>query len=70
MSLQDNKAIVRAYVETVWNRRQLERADEVVAPDFVATLRCPGSRRGWTAPSESGRCISTRFRTCVSRSRS
>jgi hypothetical protein len=25
MSLDDNKAIVRAYVETVWNRRQLER---------------------------------------------
>jgi hypothetical protein len=32
--LDDNKAIVRAYVETVWNRRQLERAEEVVAPDF------------------------------------
>jgi predicted ester cyclase len=42
MSLDDNKAIVRAYVETVRNRRQLEPADEVVAPDFVDHAPLPG----------------------------
>jgi hypothetical protein len=33
MSLEDNKTIVRAFVETVWNRRQLDRAGELVARD-------------------------------------
>jgi steroid delta-isomerase-like uncharacterized protein len=46
MSLEDNKAIVRAYVETVWNGRQLERADEVVAPDFVDHAPLPGQAPG------------------------
>ena len=35
MSLDDDKAIIRSYVETVWNQRQLDRAEEFVAPDFV-----------------------------------
>jgi predicted ester cyclase len=44
--LEDNKAIVRAYVETVWNRRQLQRADDVVAPDFVDHAPLPGQAPG------------------------
>jgi steroid delta-isomerase-like uncharacterized protein len=46
MSLEANKAIIRAYVETVWNRRQLDRADEVVAPDFVDHAPLPGQAPG------------------------
>jgi hypothetical protein len=39
MSLDDNKAIIRAFVETVWNGRQLDRADEVVAGFRLANGR-------------------------------
>jgi steroid delta-isomerase-like uncharacterized protein len=46
MSLDDNKAIIRAYVETVWNGRQLDRADEVVAADFVDHAPLPGQAPG------------------------
>ena len=46
MSLDDNKAIIRAYVETVWNGRQLDRADEVVAADFVDHAPMPGQAPG------------------------
>jgi hypothetical protein len=46
MSLDDNKAIIRSYVETVWNQRQLDRAEEFVAPDFVDHARLPGQAPG------------------------
>ena len=46
MSLDDNKAIIRAFVETVWNGRQLDRADEVVAADFVDHAPMPGQAPG------------------------
>src|SRR5215203_2236173 len=46
MSLDDNKAIIRAFVETVWNSRQLDRADEVVAADFVDHAPMPGQAPG------------------------
>ena len=42
MSLDDNKAIIRAYVETVWNQHQLDRADEFMAPDFLDHASLPG----------------------------
>ena len=35
MSPADNKAIIRTYVETIWNQQQVDRADELVAPDFL-----------------------------------
>jgi steroid delta-isomerase-like uncharacterized protein len=46
MSLDDNKAIIRSYVETVWNQRQLDRAEEFVAPDFVDHAPLPGQAPG------------------------
>jgi steroid delta-isomerase-like uncharacterized protein len=46
MSLDDNKAIVRAFVEIVWNGRQLDRAAEVVAPDFIDHAPMPGQAPG------------------------
>jgi len=46
MSREDNKAIIRAYVETVWNQQQLDRADEVVAPDFLDHAALPGQAPG------------------------
>jgi steroid delta-isomerase-like uncharacterized protein len=46
MSLEDNKTIVRAFAETVWNRRQLDRAGELVAPDFVDHAPMPGQAPG------------------------
>ena len=46
MSPEDNKAIIRSYVETVWNQRQLDRAEEFVAPDFVDHAPLPGQAPG------------------------
>lgn len=46
MSLEDNRVIIRAYVETVWNQRQLDRAEEFVAPDFLDHAPLPGQAPG------------------------
>ena len=46
MSLEDNKAIIRAYVEAVWNQQQLDRADEFMAPDFLDHASLPGQAPG------------------------
>jgi steroid delta-isomerase-like uncharacterized protein len=46
MSVEDNKAIIRAYVEMVWNRKQLDRAEEVVASDFIDHAPLPGQAPG------------------------
>jgi predicted ester cyclase len=46
MSVDDNKAIIRVFVETVWNGRQLDRAGELVAADFVDHAPMPGQAPG------------------------
>ena len=46
MFLEDNKAVIRAYVETVWNEKQLDRAGEVVASDFLDYAPLPGQAPG------------------------
>ena len=46
MSVEDNKAIIGAYVEMVWNRKQLDRAEEVVASDFIDHAPLPGQAPG------------------------
>ena len=46
MSVEDNKAIIRAYVEMVWHRKQLDRAEEVVASDFIDHAPLPGQAPG------------------------
>ena len=43
----DNKTIIRTYVETIWNQQQMDRADELVAPDIVDHGALPGRRPGW-----------------------
>jgi predicted ester cyclase len=46
MSPEDNKAVIRTYVEMIWNQRQLDRADELVASDFVDHGALPGQAPG------------------------
>jgi steroid delta-isomerase-like uncharacterized protein len=46
MTVEDNKAIIRAYVETVWNQRQLDQAEEFVASDFLDHAPLPGQAPG------------------------
>ena len=47
MSPDDNKAVIRTYVETIFNQRQVDRAGELVAPDFVdPRLAWPGAWAG------------------------
>lgn len=35
MSTDANKAVVRRYIDEVWNRRNLDVLDELVAPDYL-----------------------------------
>jgi steroid delta-isomerase-like uncharacterized protein len=46
VSPDDNKAILRAYVETIFNQKQLDRADELVAPDYIDHAALPGQAPG------------------------
>ena len=40
------RAVIRTYVETVFNQQQLDRAGELVAPDFVDHAALPGRAPG------------------------
>lgn len=46
MTSDEHKTIVRLYVDTVWNSRQLDRADEYVAADFIDHAATPGQPPG------------------------
>jgi steroid delta-isomerase-like uncharacterized protein len=46
VSPDDNKAILRAYVETIFNQKQVDRADELVAADYVDHAALPGQAPG------------------------
>jgi steroid delta-isomerase-like uncharacterized protein len=46
MSLEDNKDVIRAYVETIFNQRQVDRADELVAADYLDHAALPGQAPG------------------------
>ena len=35
MSAEDNKEVLRTYVETIFNQQQVDRADELAAPDYL-----------------------------------
>jgi steroid delta-isomerase-like uncharacterized protein len=46
MSVDDNKEVIRAYVETIFNHKQVDRADELVASDYVDHASPPGQAPG------------------------
>ena len=46
MSMEANKDVVRAYVETIFNQQQLERAHEFVAADYLDHATLPGQAPG------------------------
>jgi steroid delta-isomerase-like uncharacterized protein len=46
MTPDEHKAIIRRYVDTVFNQKQLDRADETVASDFVDHAALPGQAAG------------------------
>ena len=70
MSLDDNKAIIRTYVETVFNRSRWIAPASWSPRTSSITLPCPARRRGWRASSRSGRCTWPASPICGSRSRS
>ena len=43
MSCEDNKAVVRQFVEEFWNKGRMAAADELMTPD--ATIVLPGRGR-------------------------
>ena len=46
MSLEGNKEVIRVYVETIFNQKQVDRAEELVAPDFLDHAALPGQAPG------------------------
>ena len=46
MSAEANKEVLRTYVETIFNQKQVDRADELVAPDFIDHAALPGQVPG------------------------
>ena len=53
MSVQENEALVRRYIEECWNRHDLDASDELVSPDYLnhaastEEYRRGGARRIW-----------------------
>jgi steroid delta-isomerase-like uncharacterized protein len=54
MSLEGNKDVIRAYVQTIFNQQQVDRADELVAPDYLDHAALPrqapgleGAKKKW-----------------------
>ena len=46
MAQEENKAVISNFVEEVINQGQLERADDLVAVDFVELDPLPGQQQG------------------------
>jgi len=46
MSTEENKALVRRFFEEVLNEKRLDRADELVAPDYLDHAALPGQGPG------------------------
>jgi steroid delta-isomerase-like uncharacterized protein len=46
MSTAENKSVIAAFLEDVINQGRLERADDLVEPDFVELDPLPGQRQG------------------------
>jgi predicted ester cyclase len=46
MSADANKEVLRTYVETIFNQQQVDRAGELVAPDYVDHAALPGQAPG------------------------
>jgi predicted ester cyclase len=46
VSPDDNKAILRTYVETIFNQKQVDRADDLVAADYLDHAALPGQAPG------------------------
>jgi predicted ester cyclase len=59
MSAEENKAIVRRFIEEVFNKGNLDAIDAFVSPDMVDHTSPPGQQPG----SASVKHASTLFRT-------
>ena len=59
MSVEENKAIVRRYIEEFWNKGDLEVADELIAPEFKH-----GPDSEVSGPEDEKRLL-TRLRTSI-----
>jgi steroid delta-isomerase-like uncharacterized protein len=46
VSLEANKDLIRTYVETIFNQRQVDRAEGLVAPDYIDHAALPGQAPG------------------------
>jgi steroid delta-isomerase-like uncharacterized protein len=61
MTTVENKAVIRAFAEEVINQGRLERADDLVAEDFLELDPLPGQRQGREGLKEIIGVIRTAF---------
>ena len=53
VTAEENKAVVRRYIEECWNRHNLDATDELVSSEYInhaastEEYRCGGARRIW-----------------------
>jgi steroid delta-isomerase-like uncharacterized protein len=52
MSMDENKTIVRRFFEELWNAKQLDRIDELVARDYIDGNPLPGQAPGLEAAKQ------------------
>jgi steroid delta-isomerase-like uncharacterized protein len=54
MSIEENKALVRRWVEEVWNQGRLDVLDELYTPDWVGHFPVSGELHGSAAHKQLG----------------
>jgi len=65
MLANDNKSLIRMFIEEVINQGRLERADDIVIEDFVKLDPLPGQAQGREGLKEVIRQGEARFRISV-----
>jgi len=61
MSTNDNKSVIRSFIEDVLNQGRLERADDIVIEDFVEFDPLPGQSQGKEGLKEVIRLLRSAF---------
>jgi ketosteroid isomerase-like protein len=71
MAADDNKELVRRFYEEVWDKGNIDVADDVFAHDYVRhDLRATNAAPGPEGQKQIARAFRAAFSTCASRSRS
>jgi ketosteroid isomerase-like protein len=70
MSLEDNKQIVRRFIEEAINKGNVDASEDYIAEDVVELVPFPGQGPGLSGLKDVLKGCEAPFRTCIGRSRS